>query len=421
MNQGIEVSSQTIDIVPDELSDVSFEVRGLPGACLDEAMAAPSTVYDELTNSQDPSRVGPFIFAEMRLEVIYTSKIDDLSGGNDKSTAVRVDSQKLDLVGYIIPGSLITPSCDTLEIRAVSSAPRLPGYYEVSGMTRCLRLTNTTRYDMAYKIESLACRRPGLKLMIPKRLGSESAWKRSMYDTIDVAIDKVSGVIAAGSFVYLNMSVIAGHTAGVDLSLQESSKLSPRILARIPITIMSKGFPRHPPALVELTIVGDIDLPFMRTRPVTELKRQKQERDDRMETVNDDQRGALIVKRESNIRIRGVTHTPATGAYEIGLGVHSKRDEYIEWLMKIENGFMQGDFVYEVYTANPANDESWMTLGHSFGVVPPSTFSAVMLYFSRFNIGVFHTTLYVKNALTSEILYRISVSIEIVGESNGRA
>lgn len=365
-------------------------------------------------------RIGPLAVAELKLDVVYVDKLD-MSHAIDMSSTIRMDSQKLDIIGHIVPAPLIVPSSTVLEINAASNISGVSGPYELSETTRPLRLNNNTGYDMPYKIETLACRRPGLKLIIPKRLNSSLNTKKSEYDTIDVVIDQSSGTIPANSFVEVNISFIAGHTAGMDICLQESSKLNPSILASVPVTIINKRFPLHPPAVVELMIVGDVALPFMRTRPVTELKRQRQERDSQkpkpLDFVEDNERNAAANK-YANIRIRGVTYNSSKDAYDIGLGVHTQKNEFVEWLLKIENGSERDTFCYKVYTTNPLEDNEWMVLGHSFGIIPSNTFSSVMLYFSRRNVGVFHTNVIIENASSDEILYSVSVSIEIVPDDS---
>jgi hypothetical protein len=100
------------------------------------------------------------------------------------------------------------------------------------------------------------------------------------------------------------------------------------------------------------------------------------------------------------------------------MGQHSRKNEYIEWLLRIENGSKQDQVLYRIYTEDAEENRRWLTMGHSEGVIPPKSFSSVMLYFSRQEVGSFRTTVFVENTSSTQNTHRINATIEIIPPSS---
>ena len=413
MNQGIAVESLCMDIIADELADLSISLSGCPGCKIDEQTIGNSGLGCISPKALEQNRVGPIHVGTLELAIKYS----------DRKAHHEVDSQSLDLVCYLSPSPLITPSSTSVYFMSelISSSSTAEPTFDLARSWATLRLYNHAPYTVAYKIESSACRRPGLLLL----MDMPSRTSKHAYDTIDVEVTPNTGTVQQNSFLDVSIRLIPGHTAGLDQRLREDSGFDRSVLARVPVVINCTSHGLHPSAAVDVIVKArDYELNFIRTKPVTEIRRYKQvmsaEASDDILDIGDCFKGvespALV-----NLQLRGLTFSASTGRYNIVMGQHSQRNESIEWLLKLENGSKTEEIEYRLHTEDPIHDKSWISLGHTFAVVPPKSFSCVVIYFNRAKSGTFQSVIYVEHtspASAEENALLINVSIEITPTIN---
>lgn len=406
IHQNVELQTQILDILPDELADLCFSLQGVTDAIVTDAITQLACSYhDSLSLSTDPYRIGPIVFGITQLDFEYIDKQND--------TSLPIDSQLLDLVGYVVAQPIISFSVDSVAFE--SEYTQSSHSYQLSTYTQTFTLFNASCNDIPYRIDSLACRRPGLQLLfnIPSSTSPNSNSTDAIscrYDTVDVSISPSSGVLEKHSSIEVQLVVIPGHTSGMDYCYKYDSSKDQSILAVIPLTVTNSFHLHHPPSVIEVKLhsTNEDILKHTKTKPVSEIKRYKQSPTDESSPPSPS------VSLQSNIRLRGLAFSTASGRYEINMGQHSQKNESIEWLLRIENGSKHESCTYSISTESPTEDQKWITLGHSYAMIPCNTFSVVMMYFNRSCIGMYHTVVCIE--CQSVWIAYINVSFEVTTE-----
>ncbi len=112
----------------------------------------------------------------------------------------------------------------------------------------------------------------------------------------------------------------------------------------------------------------------------------------------------------SCLSLRGVARTSAS-TFEINLGQQIHRNEFVEWVITLENSTRRPLF----FSADILSGASFVALNNSRGCVPSSGSTALLLYISRACMGVFSGVILLQNCTNPlQDVLAVSVNVEVV-------
>ena len=125
----------------------------------------------------------------------------------------------------------------------------------------------------------------------------------------------------------------------------------------------------------------------------------------------------IVCSPSRKMRLRGVTpHSHHINFSYIEFGRQIQRQEYIEWVVTIENTSKSQalHFTIESYhipsNKKTGNNSAWVRLGQNGGLIPangqlthhPTSSASIMLYFNRGNVGIFCSFFVIRDLLSNE-------------------
>lgn len=331
-------------------------------------------------------------------------------------------------------------------------------------------ISNPTKSTLRFKVKSMTCRYPGMMLKFSENI-SEKYDQAFAYctDTVKVVIEPNEGEIEVGSAIRVKAELIPCNPSESTLCTESEltsefhnhnnnhieggpEGIVEQILLCMPIEIWDKEWPLHPPSIVYAHLSSDTYCPILRSQPISELNRKKQQFDmilseqsattegnskavvegnnsteqfnlvDELPRLGIDSTVGTVATMDSDvanlgIRLRGITPYPNVDFKgTIDLGRQIQRQEYLEWVVTLENRSKSKRHLFQVFALSYPTTIHWLRLGQSGGVIRPNDSNSIMLYFNRMVPGQYLSFVVIRDVSEESPDQIIRITMEVTAD-----